>query len=292
MRQKNKKIFNTNIISSNLSIIISLSLVLFVIGSLALILINAQKVSNYVKENIGFTVMINENINEAEVIRFQKELDSREFSKSTKYVSKEEATKNLSKELGEDFVTFLGYSHLLASIDVKLNADYANSDSLVVIKNELEKNENVFEIYYQKDLVDKINTNVKKLATFLITFFLLLFIISFVLINNTIRLSVYSKRFMIRTMRLVGATNSFIQKPFIIKGLYQGLYSAIFAVFMLIGAMQLIQKETANILNINDLKIIGLVFLLIFFFGLLIGWISTLFAVQKYIKLTENELYK
>tara|TARA_B100000902_G_scaffold19775_1_gene23724 strand:- start:6087 stop:6965 length:879 start_codon:yes stop_codon:yes gene_type:complete len=292
MKQKNKKIFNTNIISSNLSIIISLSLVLFIIGSLALILINAQKVSNYVKENIGFTIMINKEINEVEIMRFQKELDAKEFSKHTKFISKEEATKNLSKELGEDFVTFLGYSPLLASIDVKLNASYANSDSLIIIKEELVKNNNVFEIYYQKDLVDKINNNVKKLATFLITFFLLLFIISFVLINNTIRLSVYSKRFMIRTMRLVGATNSFIQKPFIIKGLYQGLYSAIFAVFMLIGSMQLIQKETANILNINDLKIIGLVFLLIFFFGLVIGLISTLFAVKKYIKLTENELYK
>ena len=250
-----KKIFTSSIFSSSVSVVISLSLVLFIVGMLCLILINAQKVSNYVKENIGFTVMLKETISEVEVMRFQKELDANNFSKSTKLVSKEQATEELQIELGEDFVEFLGYTPLLTSIDVQLNADYANSDSLIQVKNELLQNINVFEVYYQEDLVEKINSNVNRIAIFLLGFCLLLFIIAFVLINNTIRLSVYSKRFLIKTMKLVGAKNSFIQKPFLISGVYQGLYGSIFAIFMLIGSVQLIQKETANILNITDLKI-------------------------------------
>ena len=198
----------------------------------------------------------------------------------------------LRNELGEDFVDFLGYSPLLSSIDVKLNANYANPDSLLKIKNQLQKNTNVFEVYYQEDLVEKINSNVNRITIFLLAFCSLLLIIAFVLINNTIRLSVYSKRFLIRTMRLVGAKNSFIKKPFLINSLYQGLYGAIFAVFMLIGSLQLIQKEAMHILNISDLKVIGTVFLLIFIFGIFISWISTYLSVKKYIKLTEHKLYK
>ena len=147
---------------------------------------------------------------------------------------------------------------------VKLNSKYANTDSLKAISEKISKNDIVHEIYYQKDLIKKLNKNVKKLSAFLVSFSLILFFIAFALINNTIRLSVYAKRFIIRTMRLVGATNNFIQKPFLIIGIYQGMYSAIFAIFMLIGSIQLIQTETASILNINDLQIIGLVFIVLF----------------------------
>ena len=164
-------------------------------------------------------------------------------------------------------------------------------DSLQIITNELSENANVFEVYYQKDLIDKLNSNVNRLSFFLLIFCVLLFFIAFALINNTIRLSVYSKRFLIRTMRLVGATNSFIQKPFLSKGIYQGIYSSLFAIFMLIGAIQLAQGDTANMLNIDDLKIIGIVFLLILASGLVISIFSTFFAVRKFIKLNENELY-
>ena len=166
--------------------------------------------------------------------RQKKEITASGFAKNTILVSKEKATQDLQKDLGEDFVQFLGYSPLLPSIDVKLNAIYANTDSLQKITTELTANPVVFEAYYQKDLVDKINSNVNRLSAFLLTFCALLFVIAFVLINNTIRLSVYAKRFVIRTMRLVGATNKFIQKPFLIKGLYQGIYSSIFAIFMLL----------------------------------------------------------
>ena len=291
MKTGNNTSLNRRILSSSASVVISLSLVLFVIGLLGLALINAQRLSNYVKENIGFTIMLKEGVNEIEIMNFQKILDAADFAKSSTFVSKEQATKDLQNDLGEDFVSFLGYSPLLASVDVKLNASYANTDSLAVIKAELNDYPVVHTIFYQENLIDKLNSNVNRLSFFLLSFCLLLFVIAFALINNTIRLSVYSKRFLIRTMRLVGATNSFIQKPFLVKGIYQGIYSSIFAIFMLIGSIQLIQSETASMLNITDLKIIGFIFILIFIFGFFLSWISTFFAVRKFIKQNESELY-
>jgi len=291
MKTGNNTSLNRRILSSSASVVISLSLVLFVIGLLGLVLINAQRLSNYVKENIGFTIMLKEGVNEIEIMNFQKTLDAADFAKSSTFVSKEQATKDLQNDLGEDFVSFLGYSPLLSSFDVKLNASYANTDSLAFIKAELNNYPLVHTIFYQENLIDKLNSNVNRLSFFLFSFCLLLFVIAFALINNTIRLSVYSKRFLIRTMKLVGATNSFIQRPFLIKGIYQGIYSSIFAIFMLIGSIQLIQSETASILNITDLKIIGLIFILIFIFGFFLSWISTFFAVRKFIKQNESELY-
>ena len=287
---KNKSL-NKKIVSSSVSVIISLSLVLFVVGLLSLVLINAQKLSNYVKENIGFSIMIKEDIKEIELIEFNKILDAEDFTKSTRFISKEQATKELEKDLGEDFVSFLGYNPIMASIDVKLNSSYANNDSLQNISSRLEKSDIVYEVFYQKNLIKKLNSNVGKISFFLIFISFVLFFIAFALINNTIRLSVYSKRFIIKTMRLVGAENSFIQKPFLITGVYQGLYSAIFAIFMLIGSIQLIQSETASILNINDLQIIGLVFIVLFCSGIIISGTSTFFAVRKFIYLNEGELY-
>ena len=291
MRNKKNKSLNKKIVSSSVSVIISLSLVLFVVGLLSLVLINAQKLSNYIKENIGFSIMIKEDVKEIEVIEFNKILDAEDFTKSTMFISKEQATKELEDDLGEDFVNFLGYNPIKASIDVKLNSSYANNDSLQNISTRLEKSDVVYEVFYQKNLIKKLNINVGKISFFLICISLILFFIAFALINNTIRLSVYSKRFIIRTMRLVGAENSFIQKPFLITGVYQGLYSAIFAIFMLIGSIQLIQTETASILNINDLQIIGLVFIVLFCSGILISGTSTFFAVRKFIYLNEGELY-
>ena len=291
MRNKKNKSLNKKIVSSSVSVIISLSLVLFVVGLLSLVLINAQKLSNYVKENIGFSIMIKEDVKEIELIEFNKILDAEDFTKSTRFISKEQATKELEQDLGEDFVNFLGFNPIMASIDVKLNSSYANNDSLQNISSRLEKSDVVYEVFYQKNLIKKLNSNVGKISFFLICISLILFFIAFALINNTIRLSVYSKRFIIRTMRLVGAENSFIQKPFLISGVYQGLYSAIFAIFMLLGSIQLIQAETASILNINDLQNIGLVFIVLFCSGIIISGTSTFFAVRKFIYLNEGELY-
>ncbi|MDC3104710.1 permease-like cell division protein FtsX [bacterium] len=288
--RKNKSL-NRKIVSSSVSVIISLSLVLFVLGLLSLFLINAQRLTNYVKENIGFSIMIKENIKEIELIEFNKILDGESFTKSTEFISKEAATKDLENELGEDFVNFLGFNPIMASIDVKLNSSYANNDSLNNISSILQKNKIVHEVYYQKNLIEKLNNNIRKISFFLFAFSLILFFIAFALINNTIRLSVYSKRFVIRTMSLVGAESQFIQKPFLINAIYQGLYSAIFAVFLLIGSIQLIQKETASILNINDLQIIGVVFIVLFCSGVIISVASTFLAVRRFIYSNEDELY-
>jgi cell division transport system permease protein len=289
-KQKNKSL-NRKLISSSASVVISLSLVLFVIGLLSLVLINAQNLSNYIKENIGFSIMLKENAKQVEVMSFNKTIDAMPFTKETTFISKESATTELENELGEDFVSFLGFNPILSSIDVKLHPEYANNDSLRIITNKLNQHNIVYEVYYQENLIDKINNNVQKLSFVLLTFCIILFIIAFALINNTIRLSVYSKRFIIRTMRLVGAKNSFIQKPFLVDGLYQGMYSSIFAIFMLIGSIKLVQAETANILNINDLQVIGIVFVLIFISGLLLSSLSTYFAVKKFINVSEGELY-
>lgn len=291
MAKHKNKFLKRKILSSSASVVLSLSLVLFVVGLLTLVLLNSKKLSDYVKENIGFTIMLKDSIPQIDEMTFRKELGAEPFTKKTEYISKQQATETLMEDLGEDFVSFLGYSPLLASIDVKLNPDFANTDSLEKIVLKLEKNPVVFETYFQKDLLQKLNSNTKRLSFFLLIFSVLLFLIAFALINNTIRLSVYSKRFLIKTMGLVGANDSFIQKPFIIKSIYQGVYSSIFAIFMLMGAIKLIQQDTLKMLEISDLKLIGIVFILIFLTGILLSMGSTFFAVKKYIKLTDNQLY-
>ena len=299
MKTGSNKSLNRRIISSSASVVISLSLVLFVVGLLGLVLINAPRLSNLVKENIDFTIVLKEGVNEIEGESFNKLISAEKFSKISTFISKDLAERKLRKDLGEDFVSFLGYNPLPASIDVKLNASYVNTDSLAAIKEEWSKNTAVHDIFYQENLIDKLNSNVNQLTFFLLSFCLLLFIISFVLINNTIRLSIYSKRFLIHTMRLVGATNSFIQKPFLIKGIYQGIYSSIFAIFMLMGFISWLYNEYVKnndtLIKLvepkTQLEIIGFIFILIFIAGFLLSWLSTFFAVRKFIKQNENELY-
>ena len=168
MSQVKNKLLNIKAISSSLSVVISLSLVLFVVGLIVLIMINTQRLTDHVKENIGFTIMLRDGINEIESINFQKELDASIFVKSTSFISKDQATEQLKNDLGEDFVEFLGYSPLLSSIDVKLNAEYANTDSLSMLAQQLTSKPVVFEAYYQKDLIDKVNSNIAQISLFLI----------------------------------------------------------------------------------------------------------------------------
>ena len=274
-----------------MSIVISMSLVLFVLGILGFLLINANRLSNHVKQNIGFSVMIKEGVKDVDILQLQKWIDSKPYSLETDWVSKEDAAKELREQLGEDFITFLGYNPLLESIDIKLKASYANSDSLLILEEKLIKNDSIHEVYYQKDLVEKINENVRKMSIFLLSFCILLFIISFTLINNTIRLSVYSKRFLIRTMKLVGATNKFIKGPFLSESIYNGVYSSLVAICMLIGVFQLLQSDMPDFLNIRDFKSMGILFACIFVAGILFTWLSTFFALRKYLRIKESEIY-
>ena len=274
-----------------MSIVISMSLVLFVLGVLGVLLINANRLSNHVKQNIGFSVMIKEGVKDVDIMQLQKWIDSKAYSLETDWVSKEDATKELQEQLGEDFISFLGYNPLLESIDIKLKATYANPDSLLVLQEELTKNDLIHEVFYQKDLVEKISENMRKMSIFLLSFCFLLFIISFTLINNTIRLSVYSKRFLIRTMKLVGATNKFIKGPFLSDSIYNGVYSSLVTICMLLVVFQLLQSDMPDFLNIQDLKSMGIIFASIFVAGILFTWLSTFFALRKYLRIKESEIY-
>ena len=274
-----------------MSIVISMSLVLFVLGVLGFLLINANRLSNHVKQNIGFSVMIKEGVKDVDIMQLQKLIDSKAYSLESDWVTKEDAAKGLQEQLGEDFIAFLGYNPLLESIDIKLKASYANPDSLLILQQQLTKNDLVHEVFYQKDLVEKINENVRKMSIFLLSFCILLFIISFTLINNTIRLTVYSKRFLIRTMKLVGATNKFIKGPFLSESIYNGVYSSLVAICMLLAVFQLLQSDMPDFLNIQDFKSMGIIFACIFVAGILFTWLSTFFALRKYLRIKESEIY-
>ena len=274
-----------------MSIVISMSLVLFVLGILGFLLLNATRLSNHVKQNIGFSVMIKEGMKDVDIMQLQKLIDSKAYSLETNWVSKEDAATELKEQLGEDFISFLGYNPLLESIDIKLKATYANPDSLLVLQEKLTKNDLIHEVFYQKDLVEKISENVQKMSVFLLSFCFLLFIISFTLINNTIRLSVYSKRFLIRTMKLVGATNKFIKGPFLSDSIYNGVYSSLVAICMLLAVFQLLQSDMPDFLNIQNLKSMGIIFASIFVAGILFTWLSTFFALRKYLRIKESEIY-
>ena len=274
-----------------MSIVISMSLVLFVLGVLGFLLINANRLSNHVKQNIGFSVMIKEGVKDVDIMQLQKLIDSKAYSLESDWVTKEDAAKGLQEQLGEDFIAFLGYNPLLESIDIKLKASYANPDSLLILQQQLTKNDLIHEVFYQKDLVEKINENIRKMSIFLLSFCILLFIICFTLINNTIRLTVYSKRFLIRTMKLVGATNKFIKGPFLSDSIYNGVYSSLVAICMLLTVFQLLQSDMPDFLNIQDFKSMGIIFACIFVAGILFTWLSTFFALRKYLRIKESEIY-
>ena len=274
-----------------MSIVISMSLVLFLLGILGFLLINANRLSNHVKQNIGFSVMIKEGVKDVDIMQLQKLIDAKTYSLESDWVTKEDAAKGLQEQLGEDFIAFLGYNPLLESIDIKLKSSYANPDSLLILQQQLTKNDLVHEVFYQKDLVEKINENIRKMSIFLLSFCILLFILSFTLINNTIRLTVYSKRFLIRTMKLVGATNKFIKGPFLSDSIYNGIYSSLVAICMLLTVFQLLQSDMPDFLNIQDFKSMGIIFACIFVAGILFTWLSTFFALRKYLRIKESEIY-
>ena len=297
-----KNIFNKRGNLSSISTIISLSLVLFVVGILALVLINAKQISNQIKEEgILFTIMLNDSTdNTSEKMlsnqraEFENYLDGSDYFLDFKLIDKEIAYKELQEDMGEDFSSVLDINPLPDSYDARVKAEFLDTAGLKKIEDFIENYKGadvVQSVVYQRNMVKKINSNAKKISLFLLAFCVVFFLISFALINNTIRLSIYSKRLLIRTMRLVGATNIFIQKPYLISSVYQGFFSSVVAIFMLIGSIQLIQSETASMLNINDLQIISIIFILIFVSGFLLSWISTFFAVRKFINQNENELY-
>jgi len=277
--------------SSYLTTIVSITLVLFMLGLLGLIILHAKKLSDYVKENIGFSIIMKENVKEAGIIKLQKNLDATEYVKSTQYVTKEEAAEEFEEELGEEFTSFLGYNPLLPTIEVRFKAEYANNDSLTIIKEKILENSNVKEVFYQESLVDVVNKNVRKIGVIILGFSTLLLIIAIALINNTIRLSVYSKRFLIRSMQLVGATHNFISRPFIWKGILHGIIGAFIAILLLSGIIYFSQRELPELINLQDIDLFLSLFGIVILLGIIISWMSNILAVRKYIRLKTDSLY-
>ena len=292
MNDKNEKYSHRKIRSSFFSTIVSLSLVLFVLGLLGLVVLNAKKLSDYVKENIGLSIILKDSIRDAEFMSLRKQLDVEPFVKKATFVTKEQAAESLKKDLGEDFVKFLGYNPLLSSFDIKLNAEYANADSLQAIEKKLLQNNNVKEVYYQKSLVNVINDNVRKIGIVLLSFCLLLSVIAIALINNTIRLYIYSKRFIIRTMQLVGATTAFIRRPFIIRSGWNGFSIALITIAMLMGLIYTAQNNFPELIGLNDIQLFIQLFVMVMIAGVGITFLSTYFAVKKYLKIQADDLYQ
>jgi cell division transport system permease protein len=285
-RKLKKRVFRSWITST-----ISISLVLVMLGAFLLMLINAGRLSDYVREQIGFTLVLHDDIKETEIQRLEKVLNASDYVKSTRYIDKETAARELTEELGEDFMGFLGFNPLFASIDVKLFAAYTNSDSLFFIEKEFLEYPQVKEVYYQKDLLGVINENVSKISFFLLIVSGLTGFIFVSLINNTIRISIYSERFTINTMQLVGAARSFVRKPFLRRGLSLGIWGALIANLLLFAAIYAFRQELGGIVDPADLMVVGPVFVLVFVLGMAISWISTWFAVNKFLKMKFDELF-
>lgn len=291
MGKREEQLTKRRLRSSYLTTVVSISLVLFMLGLTGLLVLNAKKLSDYVKENIGFSIVFKENVKEVDINHIKKQLDATDYVKATNYITKEQAAKDLEADLGESFVEFLGYNPLSASIDVKLYADYANPESIAVIENKFRDYPQVKDVLYQQSLVHLVNENIRKLSFIILLFSAVLFFISFTLINNTIRLSVYSKRFLLNTMKLVGATRTFIRRPFLFKSGLHGIYGALLANALLIGVVFLAQKELKGVISFKDIEILGALFLLVTALGFIITWISTYFAVNKYLRIKEKDLY-
>jgi len=293
MPTKEDKYYKNRVNSSYITSVISITLVLFTLGVLGLIVLQANSLSNYIKENIGFEIIIKPDVKEADILYLQKTLDLEPFVKTSEYITKEEASERLTEMLGDEFTDFLGDEDnpLLPSIDLRFNAQWANNDSLAVIENFILANEQVKEVYYQKSLVHIINKNVRRIGLVLLGFSLLLLLIALALINNTIRLSVYTKRFTIRSMQLIGATERFIRRPFVLKGILQGVLSATIAMILILIIVTALKRNIPELAVLISTELIIYLFTFILILGILIAGISTSFAVNKYLRMRTGRLY-
>ncbi len=283
-RKKTKSVY--------ISTVISIALVLLMTGLLGLILVHAKNLSKYVKENIVLNVIVNDNVNEGDVLSLQKDLEKEEYVLRTEYVSKELAAKNLKEDLGEDFVEYLGSNPLLPSIDIYLKEQYANGDSIQPFIDKVSQNSRVKEIVYQESLIDMVNKNIRVISIVVLAFTVILLVIAIALINNTIRLAIYSQRFLIKSMQLIGATKGFIRKPYILYGIAHGLIGALIAILLLIFTLQFAQKQVPELIFLQNWAQFIAIFIVVVALGILISALSTYFAVTKYLKAKSNSLYR
>lgn len=283
-RKKTKSVY--------ISTVISIALVLLMIGLLGLILVHAKNLSRYVKENIVLNVIVNDNVNEGDVLSLQKDLEKDPYVLRSEYVSKELAAKNLKEDLGEDFVEYLGRNPLLPSIDVCMKEQYANSDSIQTFINKIGKNSRIKEVVYQESLIDMVNKNIRVISIVILAFTVILLIIAVALINNTIRLAIYSQRFLIKSMQLIGATKGFIRRPYILYGIAHGLIGALIAILLLVLTLQFAQKQVPELVFLRDWYEFAIIFVIVLAIGILISSASTYFAVTKYLRAKSASLYR
>lgn len=288
---ENKKVSSVSFFHSRLTSVISISLVLFLLGLILLMGLLGNKLSVYVKENISFSIVLKDNQKEADVKRMQKSLEALPFIKSTEYISKDQAAKELEEELGENPETFLGFNPLQASIEVKLHSEYANPDSLQIVEKKIKNYTSVSELLYRKDMMEMVHNNMKRVSIILLGLAAMLMAISFVLIGNTIRLLIYSKRFLIHTMKLVGATSGFIRRPFIRYNIVSGIFASILAILMLTGVLYYLQTELDGFIQILDIQTLVLVYAAVFLMGIVLSVVATIFAVNKYLRMRVDKMY-
>lgn len=275
-----------------ISTVISIALVLLMAGLLGLIIVHAKNLSNHIKENIVLNIMFNQDASEQDVLTLQKEVNKNKAVLSSEYVSKELAARNLQKDLGEDFVEFLGYNPLSPSIDVQVKAEYANQDSIRHFIKEISESKLVNEVLYQESLLDLVNNNIRIIGIVFLAFTAILLIIAVALINNTIRISIYSQRFLIKSMQMVGATKGFIRRPFLGYGILHGLLGSVIAIALLVAVLYFGQQQIPELVVLQNYTEFAIIFLAVIAVGVFISGISTYFAVSKYLRLRINDLYR
>ncbi len=271
--------------------IISISLVLFILGILGVILLHARSLTTYFKENLEITIVLKDNVSEGELELFKRRLDGRPFTKQLYFVSKEDAAKRYAEENKEDFTDVLGFNPLFSSYNLYLKETYANSDSLSVITEQLRSNSIVSDVYYQEVLLDLIHKNINRISAFMLVLSIIFTLVAFVLIDNTIRMSMYTNRFLIKSMQLVGATRTFISRPFTRQSLYNGLVSVLICLVLLVITLIIARINIPELVLIYDGPRFILLCIGIFALGMGISWWSTRIAVLKYLKSPIDELY-
>ncbi|MBO1884773.1 FtsX-like permease family protein [Capnocytophaga sp. Marseille-Q4570] len=279
------------LLTSYFSVIVSITLVLFLLAFFMFLVLSTKKLANHFKEQVTVTILIKDKAKDVDITQLQKTLSVAPFVKSIKFISKEEAAETFSKDIGEDFVTFIGTNPLQNAIDLSLKAEYADPDKMQEIKRDLEQHTFVSEVVYDQSLVALIHENVNRIGFITLVFSVLFTFVSVLLINASIRLSIYSKRFIIKTMQLVGATRSFIRRPFIYTNVKLGIFSAFVAITFFSLALFSIIKSYPDFAVLLDATVLTVVFIGVFVMGILISWGSTFFATQRFLNLNTNELY-
>ncbi|WP_418698885.1 cell division protein FtsX [Bacteroides sp.] len=270
---------------------ISTTLVLLLLGMVVFFVLAAHNLSVYVKENINFSVLISDDMKESDILKLQKKLDKEAFVKQTEYISKKQALREQTEAMGTDPQEFLGYNPFTASIEIKLHSDYANSDSIAKIEKLIKKNTNIQEVLYQKDLIDAVNDNIRNISLWLLSLAVILTFISFALINNTIRLAIYSKRFLIHTMKLVGASWSFIRRPFLRRNLWIGVLAGVIADGILWASAYWLVSYEPELVRVITSEVMVLVSVSVLVFGMIITWLCALLSINKYLKMKASTLY-